>query len=291
MTSSRRSSAAGTSRPSTACAAPGTRRASASTWPGRSSALDGHAAVEGALAADEVLLDDDDLEAGVGQAARAHLPGRAGTDDHDVAAALAHGAQSIPVRPALQGRGILPRMLRPALALALVAAALARGLRIGLERARTADTTANATASTNDDTGGSSPGRRAARRPAAACAWSRSATSRRPLYLTAPPGDRRRLFVVEQAGRDRRRPRRQARGPAVPRHPLEGHGRRRAGPALDGLRARTTRSRGCSTSTTPRRAAPRRSGSTAAPATTAPTPTARGSCCAWTTPSPTTTAA
>ena len=41
MTSSRRSSAAGTSRPSTACAAPGMRRASASTWPGRSSALDG----------------------------------------------------------------------------------------------------------------------------------------------------------------------------------------------------------------------------------------------------------
>ena len=34
---------------------------------------------------------------------------------------------------------------------------------------------------------------------------------RRPLYVTAPPGDRRRIFVVEQGGRDRRRARRQAR--------------------------------------------------------------------------------
>ena len=44
------------------------------------------------------------------------------------------------------------------------------------------------------------PRRRAARRRAAECAWSRSATSRPRVYVTAPPGDKRRLFIVEQAG-------------------------------------------------------------------------------------------
>ena len=112
-----------------------------------------------------------------------------------------------------------------------------------------------------------------------------------PLYVTAPPGDRRRIFVVEQARADRRRARRQAASPS-----RSSTSARRSRPAASRACSRwpsprTTRSRGCSTSTTPRRAGPRRSGSTAAPATTAPTPAARASCCAWTTPSPTTTAA
>ena len=34
--------------------------------------------------------------------------------------------------------------------------------------------------------------------------WSRSAASRAPVYVTSPPGDRKRIFVVEQGGRIRR---------------------------------------------------------------------------------------
>ena len=137
-----------------------------------------------------------------------------------------------------------------------------------------ADTAANATASTNDDTGGSTPaqGRAAAGR---GVRLVKVGDFQAPLYLTAPPGDKRRLFIVEQAGEIVVVARRQAPSPAVPRHPAEGHGRRRAGAALDGLRAGLRAVGRCSTSTTPRRAARRRSGSTAAPAPTAPTPTAR----------------
>ena len=58
-TSSRRSRTAwGSSSPVTASAAPGTRRASSSSSPGRRRAFGRHARVVGALAADQVLLDD-----------------------------------------------------------------------------------------------------------------------------------------------------------------------------------------------------------------------------------------
>ena len=252
-----------------------------------------HAAVEGALAADELLLDDDDLQAGVGQAPRAHLPGRPGTDDDDVEAALAHGAQSIPVRPALQGRGILRGCRRAARRASLssspplVARPAAR-----TRPPETAGTSANATASTNDDRAAAESRRRAARRPAAACAWSSVGDFDAPLYVTAPPGDKRRVFVVEQAGRIMVvRGGKHARA-AVPRHPLEGHRRRRAGPARDGLRPATTRSPGCFyVYYTEQQRRPRASWSTAAPSDDRADPPARASCCAWTTPSPTTTAA
>src|SRR5207247_6214464 len=89
--------------------------------------LGGHAAVEGALAAHEALLDDGDVEAGLGQAPGAHLPCGTGTDDHDVEAALAHGAQSTRQRSALQGRApchpaAMPRSATGALLLVVCAA-------------------------------------------------------------------------------------------------------------------------------------------------------------------------
>ena len=76
---------------------------------------------------------------------------------------------------------------------------------------------------------------------------------RPPVYVTSPPGDARHLFVVEQGGTHPGRPRRQEARAAVPRHPLAGHRRRRAGPAVDGLRARLRAQRAASTSTTPTR--------------------------------------
>ena len=157
-----------------------------------------HAAVERALAADEVLLDDGDLEAGFGQAPRAHLPGRPGTDDHDVEAALAHGAQSIPVRPALQGRGIL-RGCSARSSRSLSSPRRCSRPAVRTRTPATADTTTNATASTNDDTGGSSPaeGRAAAGR---GVRLVKVGDFQAPVYLTSPPGDKRRLFIVEQAG-------------------------------------------------------------------------------------------
>ena len=196
--------------------------------------LGGHAAVEGALAADEVLLDDHDLEARIGQAPGTHLPGGTGTDHHDIAAALAHGAPVNPGATCVTRPWHPARMLRSALALALVAAALVAACGSD-SNAENAATNTNATASTNDDTGSSSPaeGRAAAGR---GVRLVKVGDFDSPLYVTAPPGDRRRIFVVEQAGRDRRRARRQDRRQAVPRHPLEGHRGRRAGPALDGLR-------------------------------------------------------
>jgi glucose/arabinose dehydrogenase len=89
-------------------------------------------------------------------------------------------------------------MLRPVLALALVAAALVAACGSD-SNAVTADTTTNATASTNDDTGGSSPaeGRAAAGR---GVRLVKVGDFQAPLYLTSPPGDKRRLFIVEQAG-------------------------------------------------------------------------------------------
>ena len=66
--------------------------------------------------------------------------------------------------------------------------------------AENAATNTNATASTNDDTGTASP----AQGTAAAGRGVRLVKVgdfQSPLYVTAPPGDRRRIFVVEQAGR------------------------------------------------------------------------------------------
>ena len=90
-------------------------------------------------------------------------------------------------------------MLRPALALALVAASLLAACGSD-SNSETAGTTTNATASTNDDTGNSSPaeGRAAAGR---GVRLAEVGEFRAPVYLTSPPGDKRRLFIVEQAGR------------------------------------------------------------------------------------------
>ena len=89
-------------------------------------------------------------------------------------------------------------MLRPVLALALVSGALLAACGAD-SNAGKADTTTNATASTNDDTGGSTPaeGRAAAGR---GVRLVKVGDFQAPLYLTSPPGDKRRLFIVEQAG-------------------------------------------------------------------------------------------
>ena len=49
-----------------------------------------HARVVGALAADEVLLDERDLETGLAEPPGGDLAGRPGADDDDVEAALGH---------------------------------------------------------------------------------------------------------------------------------------------------------------------------------------------------------
>ena len=64
-------------RPCAASAAPGMRRASASTSAGRRSALRRHARPVGALAADLAVLDDRDLEPALGEPPRRHLAARA----------------------------------------------------------------------------------------------------------------------------------------------------------------------------------------------------------------------
>ena len=89
-------------------------------------------------------------------------------------------------------------MLRSAVALALVAAALVAACGSD-SNAENASTSTNATASTNDDTGSASPaeGRAAAGR---GVRLVKVGDFQSPLYVTAPPGDRRRIFVVEQAG-------------------------------------------------------------------------------------------
>ena len=73
-----------------------------------------------------------------------------------------------------------------------------------------------------------------------------------PVFLTAPPGDRSRLFVVEQGGRVVIvRDGKQA-GAAVPGRLPQHLGRRGAGPAVARVRARLRPERRCSTSTTRR---------------------------------------
>ncbi len=102
------------------------------------------------------------------------------------------------MRPALQGHGIL----RGCSALPSRSLSLAAALVAGCGSDSTAEnaaTNTNATASTNDDTGSSSPaeGRAAAGR---GVRLVKVGDFDSPLYVTAPPGDRRRIFVVEQAG-------------------------------------------------------------------------------------------
>ena len=251
--------------------------------------LGGHAAVEGALAADEVLLDDDDLEARIGQAPGTHLPGGTGTDHDDIAAALAHGAAVNPGATRVTRPWHPARMLRPAVALALVAAALARGLRLGLERRerRHEHQRDGEHQRRHGQLASPAEGRAAAGR---GVRLVKVGDFQSPLYVTAPPGDRRRIFVVEQAGRI-----------VVVRG-----GKPLAKPFLD-IRSKVTAGgeQGLlSMAFAPdyaqsglfyvyytEKSGTEASGSTTAPAPTAPTPAARASCCAWTTPSPTTTAA
>ena len=66
-----------------------------------------------------------------------------------------------------------------------------------------------------------------------------------PLFVTSPPGDAQRLFVVQQGGPDRRRARRQAARDAVPRPHEQGRQRRRAGPARARVRSRLRALSGC----------------------------------------------
>ena len=91
-------------------------------------------------------------------------------------------------------------------------------------------------------------------------------------------------------GGDRRRARRQARRQAVPRHPLEGHGGGEQG-LLSMAFAPDYAQSGLFYVYYTEKSGTEPSGSTTAPAPTAPTRAARASCCAWRTPSPTTTAA
>ena len=89
MTSSRRARIRSTSRPP-ATGRPGTRSTSAEQLSRPQQRLRGHARPEAALAADELLLDQRDVEAAVGEAAGRHLPGRAGADHDRVELARAH---------------------------------------------------------------------------------------------------------------------------------------------------------------------------------------------------------
>ena len=82
--------------------------------------------------------------------------------------------------------------------------------------------------------------RRAAR---GACGCSDRASFDAPVYVTSPPGDRRRCSWSSRAGGSASRGR-QALGAAVPRHRGEGRARRRARPAVAGLRARLRRPAG-----------------------------------------------
>ena len=161
-----------------------------------------------------------DLEPGIGQPPGTHLPGGAGADHDDIAAALAHGAPVNPVRPALQGRGILPgcsaqpsrspssppRSSRPA----------AR-----TRTPRRPRTSTNATASTNDDTGSRQSrrghrGRRARRAAGQGRRLPEPAVRHRA--ARRPAADLR----GRAGGADRGRAWRQAAGQALPGHPLEG---------------------------------------------------------------------
>ena len=68
----------------------------------------------------------------------------------------------------------------------------------GSDPAPSATTQTEASASTNDDTGSAAAGRTAA---SGGVRLVKVGQFQAPLYVTAPPGDRRRVFVVEQAGR------------------------------------------------------------------------------------------
>ena len=117
--------------------------------------------------------------------------------------------------------------MRRAAVIVLATRGARRGLRLG--RRRPGGTGASGTRPASDAAGD----RRGPRGAAQAIGRFDS-----PVYVTSPPGDRRRLFVVEQGGPHPRRCAAARSADAVPRHPLAGHLRRRAGAAVDRLRAR-----------------------------------------------------
>ena len=94
MISSRRASTAATSSsPVTASAAPGIRLTSASASYGPQQRLRRHARPERALAADQPVLDDRDLQPVLREPPRRHLAGRPGADHHHIEAP--HGPRTL----------------------------------------------------------------------------------------------------------------------------------------------------------------------------------------------------
>ena len=157
----------------------------------------------------------------------------------------------------------------------LPAAAVAAGLVLGCggsDGGSSARATATATATQAPAEADGHAGSGERRRSARACGSCGSAASTRPVFVTAPPGDRRVQFVVEQGGRimvvrDGRKLRR-----AVPGHLLAGRPPA-ASRACCRWRSRpTTPPAGASTSTSPTATATSASSSTGARAPTAPTP-------------------
>ena len=206
-------------RRSTVSAAPGTRLRLGQHLAGAQERLGGHAAVEGALAADEVLLDEDDLEARVGQPP-GDRPPRRGRHRSRRRRSCAGSWRAVNPGATCVTRPWHPaRMLRPAVALALVCRRARRGPVARTRTPRTPPRTpTRRRAPTTTRAARARP--RAARPPDAACGWSRSATSTARSTSPRRPATGGGIFVVEQGGRigvvrggKRRRH-------AVPRHPL-----------------------------------------------------------------------
>ena len=114
--------------------------------------------------------------------------------------------------------------------------------------------------------------------------WCGSATSRRPSTSRRRRATRAALFVVEQAGRICVVKNGRTLAHAVPRHPRRRVLWRRAGPALDGVRARLREQRQVLRLLHgPRRQHPRAGAAPLAPTRTAPTCRAAARCCSRTT--------
>ena len=114
----------------------------------------------------------------------------------------------------------------------LLMGALIVGLQIGQDELKQSVRSDPQTSST---TTGGNDGAGAAQR---GVSLKRIGTFSSPILVTAPPGDTRRVFVVEQGRHDPPAARRQARAAAVPRHQQRRDGGRRAGAAGAGVRAR-----------------------------------------------------
>jgi glucose/arabinose dehydrogenase len=142
-----------------------------------------------------MLLDDHDMEPSLGQPAGAHLPRGTRTEDDDVEGSFAHGAAVKHGRPA----SFRHDPCDPAAMTRLFAAMLitvAAVVACGSDPAKPNATTDMS--GTTSDGGSSAAGRTAASR---GVRLVKIGDFDGPLYVTAPPGDRRRIFVVEQAGR------------------------------------------------------------------------------------------